>query len=84
MANILMLEGSSFHNSVEVPGSLNGLHCIVLYCIVLLMSIEMVMVMEMVVEVQESMLEFVLFIRFLIDMGIVFVVDFVLTSDLCW
>jgi hypothetical protein len=35
MANILMLEGSSFHNSVEVPGSLNGLHCIVLYCIVL-------------------------------------------------
>jgi hypothetical protein len=36
------------------------------------------------VEVQESMLEFVLFIRFLIDMGIVFVVDFVLTSDLCW
>ena len=58
--------------------------CIVLYCIVLLMSMETAVEMEMTMEVQESMLEFVLFIKFLIDMGIVFVVGFVLTSDLCW
>ena len=48
------------------------------------MSMETAVEMEMTMEVQESMLEFVLFIKFLIDMGIVFVVGFVLTSDLCW
>jgi putative flippase GtrA len=50
----------------------------------MLMLMGTVMETVMAVEVQESMLEFVLFIKFLIDMGIVFVVGFVLTSNLCW